>query len=104
VRYAVEVEGAGNSVLVTSGSITFEPSGDGTRVRWSEAGDLGGNPLMGYWALAMGRLQGTEMGKGLDRLSILAASPSDAEPVGGAPQGQSPEQEAPTDSGSVGAS
>lgn len=74
VDYAVEVEGAGNSVLTTNGEITFTTQPGGTFVRWSESGDLGPNPLMGYWAIAMKRAQSTEMSKGLVRLAAVADS------------------------------
>lgn len=81
VRYAVEVAGAGNSVLRTDGTVELTPDGDGVRVRWRETGDLGSNPLMGYWALSMERMQSEEMAKGLDRLGALLAAQSS--PTGG---------------------
>ena len=78
VGYTVEVEGGS---MRTTGSVTLEPDGAGTLVTWREAGDLGSNPLMGYWARSMGRAQSTELSKGLDRLSALvtgAAPPPDS--------------------------
>ena len=59
----------------------------GVRVHWHEAGNLGHNPLMGYWALSMGRAQSQELSKGLDRLSALATdstatAPSDSTSTG----------------------
>lgn len=69
VDYTVEVEGAGGSVLRTRGTLELTPMDDSTLVRWQERGDLGGNPLMGYWALFMERAQGAEMAKSLDRLA-----------------------------------
>lgn len=74
VRYSVEVEGAANTVMTTTGVIRMTPEGPGTRVHWDESGDLGRNPLMGWWALAMERAQSTEMAKSLDRLSQAADS------------------------------
>lgn len=68
VAYTVAVEGGS---MRTSGTVTLEPEGSGTLVTWREAGDLGSNPLMGYWARAMGRAQSTELAKGLDRLRTL---------------------------------
>jgi hypothetical protein len=79
VAYAVEVAGAGGGVMTTVGFVSLEPRPGGTRILWVEEGDLGGNPLMGYWARSMQRLQGTEMQKGLDRLEQLVRSP-DVEP------------------------
>ena len=74
VGYSVEVAGAGGGVMTTVGSISMEREAQGTRIRWSEEGDLGGNPLMGYFARSMQRLQSTEMQKGLDRLQQLLPS------------------------------
>ena len=44
----------------------------GVRVTWHEEGNLGRNPLMGYWAFFMDRAQATELEKGLVRLGELA--------------------------------
>lgn len=79
VTYSVEVEGAGNTVMRTTGSVTLRSDGEGTLVLWREQGDLGGNPLMGYWALAMADAQSAEMEKGLERLAELVrgADPPD---------------------------
>ncbi len=71
VVYAVRVEGTGGSALETRGAIVLTPADGGTSVTWSEAGDLGSNPLMGYWALTMDRAQSTELSKSLDRLAVL---------------------------------
>lgn len=73
VTYSVEVEGAGGGVMRTEGGIVLTPGGDSTDIRWRETGDLGGNPLMGYWALFMERAQGAEMEKSLQRLAEVAA-------------------------------
>jgi len=72
VTYSVEVEGVAGDVLLTAGVVTLEAAGGSTRLVWREEGDLGSNPLMGYWALFMERAQGTEMGKSLDRLAEVA--------------------------------
>lgn len=78
VSYAVEVAGAGGTVMGTRGTIELEPDGTGVRVRWHEEGDLGRNPIMGFWALSMERAQTAELGKSLDRLTQLVGS---ADPV-----------------------
>lgn len=78
VAYTVAVEGGS---MRTSGTVMLEPEGAGTLVTWREAGDLGSNPLMGYWARLMGRAQTTELAKGLDRLRALVtgtAAPGDS--------------------------
>ena len=80
VTYAVEVAGAGNAVMRTHGSFTVIAEGEGVLVRWREEGELGRNPLMGFWALSMERAQGAEMSKGLDRLGeLVRRRPSDTQ-------------------------
>lgn len=67
VRYRVEVEGGS---IVTEGSMALESVGEGrTRLLWREEGSFGWNPLMGFAALRMDRLQGTEMRRALARLA-----------------------------------
>jgi hypothetical protein len=58
----------------TSGEIRLEERPGGTLVRWHEKGDLGRNPLMGYWARSMPRIQSVEMAKALDRLAEAAVT------------------------------
>ena len=65
VRYRVEVEGGS---MITEGTIALARLDDGTRVTWRETGDFGWNPVLGYVARAMDRLQGREMEVGLERL------------------------------------
>jgi carbon monoxide dehydrogenase subunit G len=69
VAYAVTVAGSGGSAMETHGTIRLDEVDGATRVTWSEEGDLGSNPLMGYWALTMDRAQGAELQKSLDRLA-----------------------------------
>jgi carbon monoxide dehydrogenase subunit G len=69
VAYVVRVE---EGSMITRGRVELEPTGGGTRVTWREEGDFGWNPLMGYWALAMERVQGGELEKGLERLEEAA--------------------------------
>ncbi|MCY4646097.1 MAG: SRPBCC family protein [Gammaproteobacteria bacterium] len=65
VRYRVEVE---DGAMITEGTIALDRLEDGTRVTWRETGDFGWNPILGYVARAMDRLQGREMELGLERL------------------------------------
>ena len=65
VRYRVEVEGGS---LRTEGRILLEATGEGTTVKWSEEGDFGWNPLLGYLAARMGRAQAEQMSRSLERL------------------------------------
>jgi len=72
VRYEVEVSGG---AMRTSGSVSLLDStdGSGVLVSWREEGNLGRNPLMGFWVFFMSRAQSTELEKGLERLADLAA-------------------------------
>lgn len=75
VVYEVRVEGDGGSALRTSGEILLTAVPEGTRVEWTEEGDLGSNPLMGWWALSMDRAQSAELEKSLERLAeVLRAA------------------------------
>lgn len=90
VTYRVRVQGAVNAVMETRGTVELSPEGEGTRLRWREAGDLGRNPLMGYWAFSMDRAQSAELAKSIDRLAEVideavdgfrADAPGGASPV-----------------------
>jgi uncharacterized protein YndB with AHSA1/START domain len=70
VSYRVEVN---DGKMWTLGTLELTPEGTGTLVRWREEGDLGRNPLMGYWALSMDRAQSEELQKSLDRLAVVLA-------------------------------
>lgn len=72
VAYSVDI---GEGAMVGTGFIALTVEDGGLRVDWHEEGDLGRNPLMGYWALSMGRAQSEELSKGLARLDSLV-SPS----------------------------
>lgn len=70
--YRVEVEGS----IRPRGVLDLRAVTGGTEVRWSEEGDFGWNPLMGYAALTMHRVQGPELERGLGRLkSALESAP-----------------------------
>jgi hypothetical protein len=81
VTYFVEVEGG---AMVTRGSIGLAPADGGVRITWHEEGDLGWNPLMGYWALFIERAQLVELEKSLAVLVDLVArngAPAPATPA-----------------------
>jgi len=78
VQYVVDV---GDGSMRTEGSVTLSSEEGGVHVTWHESGDLGHNPLMGYWALSMDRAQSQELSKGLDRLSGLLADSASAVPA-----------------------
>jgi hypothetical protein len=75
VDYAVRVD---EGAMRTDGTLSLTPEAGGVRVDWREEGDLGWNPLMGYWALSLSRAQSEELAKGLDRLRALVADASRA--------------------------
>lgn len=68
VEYRVEVE---EGRMTTLGTILLVPQDGGTRVEWQEEGDFGWNPLMGWVARFMDRLQGRELERSLVRLDAL---------------------------------
>jgi hypothetical protein len=70
LRYEVLVE---EGALRIHGRLVLEPddSGRGTRLHWSEEGDFGRNPLLGWVAGSMGRSQSQELDRSLARLKTL---------------------------------
>ena len=58
----------------STGALVMAPEGGGTRITWSIEGDMGGNPLMRWMALAMDGLVGKDFEAGLARLKTLAES------------------------------
>lgn len=57
---------------VSSGTFLFEPIGNGTRVSWVMNGDMGGNPLMRWFALASDKMIGGDFAAGLANLKAVA--------------------------------
>jgi hypothetical protein len=53
---------------VSKGAIVLEPSGDSTKVTWSNEGDLGRNPVSRYAGLFMDKFMGPDFEKGLQNL------------------------------------
>lgn len=68
VRYRVVV---GDGALSVEGAFVLESAEDGSTVTWSEAGDFGWNPLMGYTALTMHKSQSAQLERGLTELKRL---------------------------------
>jgi uncharacterized protein YndB with AHSA1/START domain len=68
VRYRVELEGG----FVTLGTFRLEAVDGATHVTWSEEGDFGRNPLLGWTALSMARRHGDELGRRLRDLGSVA--------------------------------
>lgn len=78
VEYEVEIEGG---ALTIHGTLVLVPEGSGTRLHWTEAGDFGWNPLLGWAAKNMAASQGDAMNASLD--SLLDRLASETAPQGG---------------------
>lgn len=59
----------------STGALRLEPAGNGTRITWTNSGDVGGNPLKHYLALMMDRMVGPDFEAGLANLKTLAEKP-----------------------------
>lgn len=59
----------------SQGALRLEPDGQGTRITWTNAGDVGGNPLKHYLAYMMDRLVGPDFEAGLANLKAVAEKP-----------------------------
>jgi uncharacterized protein YndB with AHSA1/START domain len=55
----------------SSGQLRLEPAGSGTRVTWTNEGDMGTNPVNRYFGLFMDRLVGPDFEGGLRNLKGL---------------------------------
>ena len=58
--------------MTSTGLLTLTGGATGTRVAWSNEGDVGGNPYRHYLALLMDRMVGPDCEAGLARLKTLA--------------------------------
>jgi uncharacterized protein YndB with AHSA1/START domain len=56
----------------STGAFTFRPEGNGTRVSWTNEGDMGGNPMMRWFAPFMEKMIGPDFDGGLANLKALA--------------------------------
>lgn len=69
IHYSLEFE---KGRYTSGGILSFEASGDETKVVWTNEGDAGMNPLARYFGLLMDRLLGPDFQKGLDSLKKAA--------------------------------
>jgi hypothetical protein len=58
------------------GTMTFQPSGEGTTVLWTDEGSMGENPFLHWMGLAMDKMIGPDFEKGLQGLKALAEKKS----------------------------
>jgi len=57
--------------MQSKGQLRLQPLGSGTRVTWTNEGDMGANPLNRYFGLFMDRLVGPDFEGGLNNLKAL---------------------------------
>ena len=57
--------------MVSTGTLSLTPEATGTRVTWTNEGDLGGNPFMLYFGFFMDRLVGKDFAAGLSKLKSI---------------------------------
>jgi hypothetical protein len=69
IEYALSLPEYG---MKSTGAFAFDSIGTGTRVTWTNAGDVGPNPLRHYLAVMMDRLVGPDFEEGLAGLRALA--------------------------------
>lgn len=58
--------------MASRGQLRLEPEGSGTRVTWTNEGDMGANPVNRYFGLLMDRMVGPDFEGGLVNLKALA--------------------------------
>jgi uncharacterized protein YndB with AHSA1/START domain len=58
--------------MTSRGTLSLAPEGGGTRITWSQEGDVGRSPVNRYFALFMDRLVGPDFEQGLANLKALA--------------------------------
>lgn len=68
IEYDLDIE---NGKYVSQGSIKMQQEGDSVRVVWTNAGELGNNPLNRYFGLLMDSFMGPDFAKGLSNLKVL---------------------------------
>ncbi len=61
--------------MKSGGEFAIGAAPSGTKVTWTNAGDVGGNPLKRYLPLMMDRMVGPDFERGLANLKVLAEKP-----------------------------
>jgi carbon monoxide dehydrogenase subunit G len=69
VDYSLAFQDFGMS---SRGQLRLTPEGEGTRVTWTNEGDMGGNPVNRYFGLLMDRMVGPDFEAGLANLKAAA--------------------------------
>ncbi|MEO6024084.1 MAG: SRPBCC family protein, partial [Burkholderiales bacterium] len=58
--------------MTSRGKLELAPAGSGTKISWSNEGDLGNNPINRYFGLMMHSWVGKDFEAGLANLKTLA--------------------------------
>jgi uncharacterized protein YndB with AHSA1/START domain len=61
--------------MKSGGQLTLTPEGNATRVRWTNEGDVGSNPMARWFAPFLDRMMGPDFEAGLAGLKALAEKP-----------------------------
>ena len=61
--------------MESKGVLSLATEGAGTRIRWTNEGEFGGNPFLRYFGLIMDRMVGKDFEAGLNNLKALAEKP-----------------------------
>lgn len=61
--------------MESKGVLSLATEGVGTRIRWTNEGEFGGNPFLRYLGLIMDRMVGKDFEAGLNNLKALAEKP-----------------------------
>ena len=61
--------------MTSGGQLILTPEGNGTRVRWTNEGDLGSNPMSRWFAPFLDKMIGPDYEAGLAGLKALAEKP-----------------------------
>jgi uncharacterized protein YndB with AHSA1/START domain len=61
--------------MFSTGNLTLTPEAGGTRVSWTNEGDMGRNPMMRWFAPFMDSMMGPDFDAGLKNLKALAEKP-----------------------------
>ncbi len=64
-----------HGAYTSSGAVEFEPAGEGTRVFWSDEGELGRSPLRRFFGLMVDRMVGPGFEAGLVKLKQKVEQP-----------------------------
>lgn len=68
IRYDLEFD---EGQMKSKGSITFTATSEGTKVTWSDVGDVGLNPMGKYFTFFLDSMIGPDFQKGLNKLKTI---------------------------------